>query len=548
MDAKSELLLQLYQARLDRLKEISAEHSIVRTGSVETVRSRLIKDLILEEWVLDDSGIKALRNEEIGGILAVFGIKKSGSIRERKQRLWLHLNHDSKQLIPEKLDILSREELHELCISLDLPRSGNKQALLMRVAGVLTSQSGAWGSIKKSLRRPRGKAKAPSIPSPSEDDDEVEPAPRVEIIPSEPTTNEEKQFIEIEFEEVAPVIVEAIPTPTQIDPVSLVALESRMPEIEAACRDFLALGDLEDSADVKSFIDSLASQGFNVEDDNLRDGVTQVLQVLSSRAHEEDLAMHSGPNSWREREELRRFEDSRQILREALAGILEEAEGDIIKARMNFEALAREQSLDLRMPSISGRVHALFDLHISIDEAHAASDPRTARRTRVARLLQHGAVHLDHRQRRTLDRLEKNIAGLEQLVETILDRAEGVYGETEQALVIRFLENKGYEVNDAELRPRVLAAAGVIGAELGHISPADIPRLAPGVLVDDTQMDSIITDLKRLANQFRGPQAETIVTPESEVGEAVADANDRIVEMKAKIDGIDELLARLDLS
>ena len=174
MDAKSELLLQLYQARLDRLKEISAEHSIVRTGSVETVRSRLIKDLILEEWVLDDSGIKALRNEEIGGILAVFGIKKSGSIRERKQRLWLHLNHDSKQLIPEKLDILSREELHELCISLDLPRSGNKQALLMRVAGVLTSQSGAWGSIKKSLRRPRGKAKAPTIPSPSEDDDEVE--------------------------------------------------------------------------------------------------------------------------------------------------------------------------------------------------------------------------------------------------------------------------------------------------------------------------------------------------------------------------------------
>ena len=61
-------------------------------------------------------------------------------------------------------------------------------------------------------------------------------------------------------------------------------------------------------------------------------------------------------------------------------------------------------------------------------------------------------------------------------------------------------------------------------------------------------MDSIITDLKRLANQFRGPQAETVTTPEIEVGEAVADANDRIGEMKAKIDGIDELLARLDLS
>ena len=221
---------------------------------------------------------------------------------------------------------------------------------------------------------------------------------------------------------------------------------------------------------------------------------------------------------------------------------------DRIKARMSFETLAREQNLDIRMPSISGRIHALFDLHISIDEAHASSDPRTARRTRVARLLQHGAVHLNHKQRRTLDRLEKNIAGFEQLAETILDRAEGVYGDAEQALVIRFLENKGYEVNDADLRPRVLAAAGVIGAELGHISPADIPRLAPGILVDDTQMDSIITDLKRLANQFRGPQAEPVTTPEIEVGEAVADANDRIGEMKAKIDGIDELLARLDLS
>jgi len=548
MDTKSELLLQLYQARLDRLKEISAEHSMVRTGSVETIRARLIKDLILEQWDLDYRGIKALRNEEIGGILAVFGIKKSGSIRERKQRLWLHLNHDSKQLIPEKLDVLSRDDLHELCIALDLPRSGSKQALLMRVAGVLTSQSGAWGSIKKSLRRPRGKAKSPIIPSPSSDEEEIVATPSSEMSAPEPDIIDQDEFVEIEVEEVTPIKDEAITTPKPIDPVALVALESRMPEIEAACREFLALGNLEDSTDVTSFVDSLSAQGFNVDDTNLRDGITQVLHALASRAKEEDVAMHSGPDSWREREEIRRFEDSRQILREALSGIIEAAEGDMIKARMGFEELAREQNLDLRMPSISGRIHALFDLHISIDEAHAASDPRTARRTRVARLLQHGAVHLDHRQRRTLDRLEKNIAGFEQLVETILDRAEGVYGDTEQALVIRFLENKGYEVNDAELRPRVLAAAGVIGAELGHISPADIPRLAPGILVDDTQMDSIITDLKRLANQFRGPQAETIISPETEVGEAVADANDRIGKMRAKIDGIDELLARLDLS
>ena len=543
---KGELLSELYQARFDGLKEVAVAYNLPKTGSVETLRARLIQNLILDEWDLSPDGIRNLMNNELGELLGVFGIKKSGSIRERKQRLWLHLNHDSKQLIPEKLDNLSRDELHELCIALDLPRSGNKQALLMRVAGVLTSQSGAWGSIKKSLRRPRGKAKAPAIPSPSSDDDEMlQPSPTKTPEP-ETVVIEDDDLIDIE--ETPQPIAEEIPIPKQVNPVALVALESRMPEIEAACRDFLALGNLDDSEDVKSFIDSLSSQGFDVEDKNLRDGVSQVLNLLSTRAQEENLAMHSGPNSWREREELRRFEDSRQILREALTGILEDSDGDIIKARMSFETLAREQNLDIRMPSISGRIHALFDLHISIDEAHASSDPRTARRTRVARLLQHGAVHLNHKQRRTLDRLEKNIAGFEQLAETILDRAEGVYGDAEQALVIRFLENKGYEVNDADLRPRVLAAAGVIGAELGHISPADIPRLAPGILVDDTQMDSIITDLKRLANQFRGPQAETVTTPEIEVGEAVADANDRIGEMKAKIDGIDELLARLDLS
>ena len=33
-------------------------------------------------------------------------------------------------------------------------------------------------------------------------------------------------------------------------------------------------------------------------------------------------------------------------------------------------------------------------------------------------------------------------------------------------------EKKGYDVNNAELRPRVVAATGVIGAKLGHISQA----------------------------------------------------------------------------
>ena len=189
----------------------------------------------------------------------------------------------------------------------------------------------------------------------------------------------------------------------------------------------------------------------------------------------------------------------------------------------------------------------MFDLQISLDEEIAASNPKNARRTRVIRLLQHGAIHLTTNERRTLDRLERNIEGFEQLVETILDKSEGVYGDSQQTLVIRFLEKKGYDVNNAELRPRVVAAAGVIGAELGHISPSEIPRLAPGIKVSDTEVDSIITDLKRLAHQFKNVEQEE-QDEEIELAESVADAADRVNSMRKRIDGVDDLLARLKLS
>ena len=168
MDEKQTLLSELHQARLDRLKEICAQHGISKNGSVEVLRAKLIAELVLDEWDFSPEGISSILNNDLGDVLAVFGVKKSGSIRERRQRLFLHLNHDAKQLTPEKLDSLSRDRLHELCSKLDLPRSGAKQALLMRVAGVLTSQSGSWGVIKKSLRRPRGAPKKIAIPSPSE--------------------------------------------------------------------------------------------------------------------------------------------------------------------------------------------------------------------------------------------------------------------------------------------------------------------------------------------------------------------------------------------
>lgn len=576
MNEVQTLLSELHQARLDRLKEISAEHGLSKNGSVEVVRSRLIAALVLTEWDLSSEVIASILNNKMGELLAVFGIKKSGSIRERRQRLYLHLNHDAKQLTPEKLDALSRDDLHELCIRLELPRSGAKQALLMRVAGVLTSQAGAWGVVKKSLRRPRNGPRAIHIPVPEELEDEEELEEIVsgihvdeviEEIVIEPIVIEEINVDEV-IEEV--VVVQ---TETQSDEVEIIQLpeplpaevapdlldieitpafvenENRAAEIDALCRDFLLVGEVTDLEDVEAFVTSFADHGFEINDDSARAFIHHRLKILDMQAKEEMNAMHSTPNSWREREALRKFEDARNILRETLPGIIQNHSGNMVKGRMAFEEKARTLGLDLRLPAISGRLHALFDLQISLDDDIASSDPKTARRTRVIRLIQHGAVHLEASDRRTLDRLERNIEGFEQLVEAILERSEGNYNESQQALVVRFLEKKGYEINTPELRPRIVAAAGVVGAELGYISPAEIPRLAPGINVSDTEVDSIITDLRRLAKQFQAPEREEeVVEGELDLGETVNDATDRINSARSSLDGVDELLARLRLT
>ncbi|MBT4066599.1 MAG: hypothetical protein HOE76_05205 [Euryarchaeota archaeon] len=560
MNDKQTLLSDLHQARLDRLKEICAEHGLSRNGSVEVLRARLIADLVLDEWDLSPEGIESILNNDLGGVLAVFGVKKSGSIRERRQRLFLHLNHDAKQLTPEKLDTLSRDDLHNLCLKLDLPRSGAKQALLMRVAGVLTSQNGSWGVIKKSLRRPRGEPKAIQIPSPSdeyESANETKIQPQVVVAIEESAHVTEVEVVEDTHENEEVQIIEISPSPMpEIVPESpvveltesVIVIEGRIAEIDALCRDYLLVGSINDTDDVNAFISSLSEHGLPVNDENAADFVKARLYSLDSIAKAEKDAMHTLPNSWREREALRRFEEARGTLREILPEMITSTSGDMIKARMAFEEKARELNLDLRLPSVSGRLHALFDLQISLDEEIAATDPRTARRTRVVRLLQHGAIHLQSSERRTLDRLERNIEGFEQLVEAILEKSEGSYNDAQQTLVIRFLEKKGYDVNNAELRPRVVAAAGIIGAELGHISPSEIPRIAPGIKVSDTEVDSIIADLKRLAQQFKPKGEPQDIDEDIQLAESVADASDRIASMRNKIDGVDELLARLNIS
>lgn len=592
MTAKSELLNELYQARFDGLKELAVTYNLPKNGSVEVVRSRLIQHLILDQWDLSPDGIKNLMNAEIGEILGIFGIKKSGSVRARRQRLYLHLNHDPKQFVPESLDSMTRDQLHEMCKILELPLSGTKQSLLVRVAGVLAYQQGGWGKVKKSLRRPRSGDSVVSIPSPSEESKNESPEQStseaqdvvletVETFVSEHPegwTFEEETEMRTELaQEGIPIsraplaasiddalragqkqatsddapamvqsahVAEVVEHSLEIEAV-LLELTARSAEIEAAGRDFLAVSSTSESEDLEAFIRSLADHGFAVEIPAVSDGIRNAMMELEFRSQAEKEAVVAMPNSWSEREALRNFENARDVLRDQLNNTLASSEGDLVRARMSFEQVGHDMGLDLRIPSVSGRLHALFDLHVEIHQAEALQDPSIARRNRILRVLQHGAVHLTDLERMTVDRLERNISAFEELVETVLESSEGSFSDAQQALVIRFLESRGYEVNTVDLRPRILACAGIIGAELGFISPSEIPRIAPGIMISDTQVDAIVAELKALAQAFKPDQQEGEKDEEIIIAESVSDASERLNSARGKIDAIDDLLARL---
>ena len=135
------------------LRERAETAELAKSGSVEVLRARLIQHQVLGDSDLSWEGIQSMPHREIGEVLKIFGIKSSGSHKERRQRLWLHLNFDSRRMTIERLAEIDREKLHELCQFLELPLTGNRTVLMGRVAGVLTSQSKGWGRIKRSLRR-----------------------------------------------------------------------------------------------------------------------------------------------------------------------------------------------------------------------------------------------------------------------------------------------------------------------------------------------------------------------------------------------------------
>ena len=587
MADKVDLLCELYQARFDRLKEIASVSELPKNGPVEIVRARLIKNLVLTDWDLSKENIKAIKNNHLGEILGVFGLKKSGSIRERRQRLYLHLYEDPKLLTAENLDSMNKQDIHALCKILELPLTGDKQTLLVRVAGVLASQQGSWGKVKKSLKRKNDNAKAKIvIPNPADDEEVSETTIQASVDrfiqehpegwsfedESELRNNLAEDGLDISRVEVSSTIdealrnvqdeneiEEAIPQMNQSAPsiagaveidslereAAILEVQSRMAEIESAARDFLTVSSTSNSQDFEAFIDSLSNHSIPVDIMSVRAYLTDVIMKLEFKIDSEKDAINSMPNSWSEREAIRQFENARASLRDQLSNTIDLHEGDLVKARMAFEEIAKSMGLDLRIPSISGRIHALFDLHVDLSEAEGLQDPNIARRNRVLKILHHGAVHLSPEERRVIDRLERNITAFEQLVETVMESSEGDFSEAQQALIVRFLESRGYDVNTPDLRPKILASAGIIGAELGYISPAEIPKIAPGVALSDNEVDSIIIELKTLANTFKAIKTNNTAEDLIAEDEELSDAGERLKSAKEKIDHIDDILARL---
>jgi len=185
------LLDALYRGRLIELRERAEEAGLSKSGSVEVLRARLIRNQILSESDLSWEGIQSMSHKEIGGMLKLFGIKSSGSHKERRQRLWLHLNFDSRRLTVERLAEMERDELHGLCQRLELTLTGNRTVLMGHVAGVLTSQANGWGRIKRSLWRT-------GIPDASDvemiEAESVEPEEEVVKLEESGVVDEESEF------------------------------------------------------------------------------------------------------------------------------------------------------------------------------------------------------------------------------------------------------------------------------------------------------------------------------------------------------------------
>ncbi|MDP7312545.1 MAG: hypothetical protein QF831_03820, partial [Candidatus Thalassarchaeaceae archaeon] len=516
------MLNSLFQAKLADLRGLAIENDIPKTGNVEQLRAKLIGKLILSDIDLTDSGIKSMQNNDLTEVLGVFGVKKSGSKKSKMQRLWLHLNADPKKLSVSTIGEMTREELHAYCVSLDLPRSGNKTVLMGRVAGVLSSEEKAWGRVKKSLRTGKKVAQPTSTPA-------LDSAPKPAI--QEPPLESDEPVEEI----ASPVTLE------EGGGEALVRLDARRAELTSHLREFLLIGREQDENDVAAFIEDLGRLGFGIGHGVVRERILDELQQMIKLKQHEDQARSTLPGSWREKQALRHLEDVRPQLLDKLDVILEKRGGEIAAARVDFENAALDAELDMELAAISGRVHGLFDLQVSLRASESEMDPVTARRQRALDTLYRGTHDATPEAMALLGKVEMQMEAFERVVETIVRRSEGAFGPPEHALLIRFLERRGWDANQSEVRPRLLAAAGILAAEMGYVDAADIPVLPTAISLDTEKVSEVVDSMREiLADMGRAPP-----TVESAL-ESKSDVEGADSRVKAKLDAADALLRKLN--
>ena len=207
---------------------------------------------------------------------------------------------------------------------------------------------------------------------------------------------------------------------------------------------------------------------------------------------------------------------------------------------MPLESPAIEMGLDRELAAISGRVHRLFDLQVSLRASEQEMDPVTARRQRALDILYRGTHDATPEAMRHLGKIETQLEAFERVVETIVRRSDGAFGPTEHALLVRFLERRGWDANHPEVRPRMLAAAGILAAEMGYVSPEDIPALPTSLSLDPDKVADVVEAMREvLADMGRIPPS---IDDAGGSESAETDAS----RVRDKLDAADSLLRRLN--
>ena len=241
----------------------------------------------------------------------------------------------------------------------------------------------------------------------------------------------------LQMNQTAPSIIGQDDIDTLEKEAAIIEVESRLAEIEAAASDFLTVSSSSNSEDLELFISSLGNHGLPVDVKSVRSYLVDLVMKIEFKIESENNAINSMPNSWSEREAVRQFENSRSSLRDQLSNTIDLHNGDLVKARMAFEEIAKSMGLGFKDTKYFWKITCIIrPAYRFVRGREGLQDPNIARRNRVLKILHHGSVHVTPEERRVISRLERNIVAFEQLVETVMESSEGTFTEPQQALII----------------------------------------------------------------------------------------------------------------